>query len=196
MRWGLGERLRAGAEKFRAGTDRLVYSPEDPVTVMARVLDESYTGIGDAELTAVVRRDDGGAETSLVLTPREDSNGFYEAQMPPLPVGGAYTLTVTRKDIAEKPFVETSFLVTESRRPVEMGVVQPRRETLDALAKGTGGLVVLPGDEMDLKECFGEGKGIVQERLEYALWNNPWVLLILALLLTSEWILRKRGGLA
>jgi hypothetical protein len=196
MRWGLGERLRAGAEKFRAGTDRLVYSPEDTVSVMARVLDESYVGIEDAELNAIIRNEDEGIETQIVLQPREGVNGFYEAVLPPFSRGGAYSLKVVRKDIVAQPSVETSFLVTESRRPVEMGVVKPQTESLQALAKGTGGMLTLPGNEMDLIESFGEGKGVVQERLEYALWNNRWVLLILALLLTSEWILRKRGGLA
>ncbi len=196
MRWGLGERLRAGAEKFRVGTDRLVYSPEDPVTVMARVLDESYAGVEDAEISAVICRDDDNTEISLVLSPREGSHGFYEAHIPPLPVGGAYTLKVVRKDASERTAVETSFLVTESRRPVEMGVVMPQKEVLETLSKGTGGILTLPGEEMKVVESFGEGKGIVKERLEYALWNSPWILLLLALLLTSEWILRKRGGLA
>ena len=191
MRWGLGERLRAGVEKFRAGTDRLVYTPEDPVIVMARVLDESYVGIKDAELTAIITLDDDdNLETQVSLKPRDG------AVLPPLSQGGAYSLTVVRKDIVAQPSVETAFLVTESRRPVEMGVVQPQFETLQALAKGSGGVISLPGSEMDLIESFGEGKGVVQERLEYALWNNPWVLLLLALLLTTEWIIRKRGGLA
>lgn len=196
MRWGLGERLRAGTEKFRAGTDRLVYSPEDPVTVMARLLDESYVGIEDAELRALISCKDQGVESEITLQPREGANGFYEAMLPPFPRGGAYTLQVIRKDIVAQPSVETAFLVTESRRPVEMGVVQVQSETLQALAKGTGGMLTRPGNEMDLIASFGEGKGVVQERLEYALWNNPWVLLLLALLLTTEWILRKRGGLA
>ena len=196
MRWGLGERLRAGAEKFRAGTDRLVYSPEDPVTVMARVLDENYVGVSDARLSARITSADSDAEIRVDLQPREGGNGFYEASVAPIPEGGAYTLEVVREDLAAQPSVQTSFLVTESRRPVEMGVVQPRREILEILAKGTGGMVVLPGEEMNLVASFGEGKGIVQERLEYALWNNPWVLLALAMLLTAEWILRKRGGLA
>ena len=197
MRWGLGERLRAGAEKFRAGTDRLVYSPEDPINVMARVLDEGYVGIQDAELVATISlNDDESVATRIVLKPREGANGFYEAIHPPLSRGGAYILKVLRKDIVAQPFIETSFLVTEFRRPVEMGVVKPQTATLEALAKGTGGKLVLPGFEMDLVESFGEGKGVVQERLEYALWNNLWVLLVLALLLTTEWILRKRGGLA
>lgn len=196
MRWGLGERLRAGADKFRIGTDRLVYSPTDSVNVMARVLDESYAGVEDAELSAVISSEEGGTETKFTLNPRQGANGFYETLLPPISVGGAYVLKVFRDDMTDQPAVETSFLVTESRRPVEMGVVKPQRETLEILAKGTGGTVALPGEEMALALGFGEGKGIVRERLEFALWNSPWVLLLLALLLTTEWILRKRGGLA
>ena len=92
--------------------------------------------------------------------------------------------------------VETSLLVTASRRPIEMGNVRPERDVLDALAKGTGGKVVTPDAIGTLAEIFGEGRRVVQERREYALWNNPYVLILLAFLLTLEWLLRKKGGLA
>jgi len=196
MRWGLGERLRAGSERFRAGTDRLVYGPEDPVTVMARVLNEDYSGVSDARLEAVLRRKDGGEVTRVALTPRADSHGFYEATLPPPKRAGAFELEVVRLDAVAPEKIEASFLVTASRRPIEMGTVRPSRDTLEALAKGTGGRVVTPDRLTELVEAFGEGRGTVQERREIALWNHPLVLLLLALLLTAEWVLRKRAGLA
>jgi len=64
------------------------------------------------------------------------------------------------------------------------------------LAKGTGGKVVAPDAVRTLAEAFGEGRRVVQERREYTLWNNPYVLILLAILLTLEWLLRKKGGLA
>jgi len=196
MRWGLGERLRAGQERFRAGTDRLVYGPEDPITVMARVLNEDFSGVEDAQLEAVLKGGDGHEVTRVQLVPRADSHGFYEAVLPPQGQAGARLLEVVRKETVARESVETSFLVAASRRPIEMGNVRPTREVLDALARGTGGKVVTPDALQSLLEAFGEGRGVVQERREYTLWNNPYVLLLLASLLTAEWLLRKKGGLA
>ncbi len=196
MRWGLGERLRAGQERFRAGTDRLVYGPEDPINVMARVLNEDFSGVGDAQLEAVLKNSEGREVTRVNLTPRADSHGFYEAVLPPQGQAGARQLDVVRSDTVVRERVETSFLVTASRRPIEMGNVRPASDLLDALAKGTGGKVVSPDALPTLAEAFGEGRRVVQERREYALWNNPFVLILLAFLLTLEWLLRKKGGLA
>jgi len=196
MRWGLGERLRAGQERFRAGTDRLVYGPEDPISVMARVLNEDFSGVGDAALEAVLKNGEGREVTRVKLAPRAGSNGFYEASLPPQGQAGACQLEVVRTDTVARESVETSFLVTASRRPIEMGNVRPDRAVLEALAKGTGGKVVTPDALGTLAKAFGEGRREVQERREYALWDNPYVLILLALLLTAEWLLRKKGGLA
>jgi len=196
LRWGLGERLRAGQERFRVGTDRLVYGPEDAISVMARVLDESFAGVADAELEAVLRTADGREITRARLKPRAESHGFYEALLPPQGQAGACGVEVVRLDSVARERAETSLLGTASRRPIEMGQVRPVRETLETLAKGTGGKVVRPDGLASLAELFGEGRRVVQERREYPLWNNPFVLILLALLLTAEWLLRKKGGLA
>ena len=196
MRWGLGERLRAGHERFRAGTDRLVYGPEDPVNVMARVLNEDFSGVTDAQLEAVLKNSEGREITRVHLAPRAESHGFYEALLPPQRQAGAFHLEVVRMETVARERVETSFLVTASRRPIEMGNVRPSRDVLDDVAKGTGGKVVAPDALGSLMTAFGEGRRVVQERREYALWNNLYVLILLALLLTTEWLLRKKGGLA
>jgi hypothetical protein len=196
MRWGLGERLRAGQEHFRVGTDRLVYGPEDTINVMARVLDDDFAGVETAEIEAVLKTSEGREITRTRLVPRADSHGFYEALLPPQGRAGACQLEVVRLDSVARERVETSLLVTASRRPIEMGDVRPSKGVMEALAKGTGGKIVTPDAIGSLTELFGEGRRTVQERREYALWNNPFVLLILAVLLTLEWLLRKKGGLA
>ncbi len=196
MRWGLGERLRAGQERFRAGTDRLVYGPEDAINVMARVLGEDFAGVENAALEAVLKTGEGREITRTRLQARAGSHGFYEALLPPQGRAGACRLEVVRLDSPARERVETTLLVTASRRPIEMGDVRPSKGVLEALAKGTGGRVVAPDAVGSLAELFGEGRRTVRERREYALWNNPFVLALLAVLLTLEWLLRKKGGLA
>ena len=195
MRWGLGERLRAGQERFRVGTDKLVYGPEESIVVMARVLGEDFSGVENAELEAVLKNGEGREITRTRLSPRSESHGFYEATLPPQGRAGACFLEVVRLDTVARERVETSLLVTASRRPIEMGEVRPRRDALEALAKGTGGRVVTPDALPTLAESFGEGRRVVQERREYPLWSNPFVLIALTALLTLEWLLRKKSGL-
>lgn len=196
MRWGLGERLRAGHEQFRTGTDRMVYGPNDPVIVMARVLNDDFSGVSDAKLEAALSTDDGREIVRTTLMPRPDSHGFYEATLPPQTRAGVCRLNVIRTDTVAQENIETSFLVTASRRPIEMGNVRPSNDTLAALAKGTSGRIVTPDQLETLNHAFGEGRRTVQERREIALWSHPFVLLALLCLLTAEWLLRKRGGLA
>jgi hypothetical protein len=196
MRWGLGERLRAGQERFRVGTDRLVYGPEDSISVMARVLGEDFAGVENAELEAVLRTGEGREITRTRLAPRADSHGFYEALLPPQ---GGREPASWRSCGSTRWRASASrrrLLVTASRRPIEMGDVRPSKAVLEALAKGPGGKVVSPDALGSLAELFGEGRRVVQERREYALWNNPFVLILLGVLLTLEWLLRKKGGLA
>ena len=121
---------------------------------------------------------------------------MYEAVLPPLADPGRYDVKLARKDGAPGEPVETAFLVVTAERPVELGDVVATRTTLDALARWTGGRVVGPAHAADLWNAFGEGRQTVAERRERPLWDTPWLYLLIVGLLTAEWILRKRGGLA
>ena len=195
LRWGMGEKLRAGREGLRLGTDELVYTPQHPARVLARVTDKDFAAIPDAQLEAAVLH--GGREVARVrLAYREGSHGMYEAVLPPLADPGRYDVKLARKDGAPGEPVETAFLVVTAERPVELGDVVATRTTLDALARWTGGRVVGPAHAADLWNAFGEGRQTVAERRERPLWDTPWLYLLIVGLLTAEWILRKRGGLA
>lgn len=198
LRWGLGERLRDGTPTLRVGTDRIVYAPAEPVRVLARVLTEDFAGVADARLRALLRRAEDGA-TGVVsrVTPayRKDSEGMYEATFPSPGEPGRYRIEVARLDGRGDERVETTFLVATARRPRELACVAATRETLDTLARWTGGQVTGPARAMELATAFGEGRRTLREPLERPLWDRPWVLLLLLGLLTAEWVLRKHGGL-
>jgi hypothetical protein len=196
LRWGLGERLRDGDERFRVGTDKLVYGPDDSVRVVARLLKEDFSGEDGARLEVAIRDANGHELQHATLAPRPESHGIYEALLPPPEIPATCRVIVSRQDSASGESVETSFLVTASRRPIEMGRVRPDSASLLALAKGTGGKLVTPDRIGELAEAFGEGSGTVRERHEYALWCHPLLLAVLGVLLTAEWLLRKKHGLS
>jgi hypothetical protein len=194
LRWGVGEKLRAGKEGLRVGTDELVYTPQRPARVLARVTDKDFASVSNALVDAVVTH--GEKEVARVrLAYREGSHGLYEAALAPMADPGRYDVRLTRKEGAVEDHVETAFLVVTAERPVELGDVTASRETLDVLARWTSGRVVGPARAGELWNAFGEGRREVPERRERPLWDRPWMYLLIVGLLTAEWILRKRGGL-
>jgi hypothetical protein len=199
IRWGLGERLRDGTPQLRIGTDRITYAPNDPIHLLARVLDEQFAGVDNARLTATLRSVAGGVtgEVSRVnLDYRKDSQGIYEASLPPQAAVGPYQITLERHDGGTQAPVSTGFLVATARRPLEMARVNASRDVVEGLARWSGGRVVDPAGASAMAEAFGEGSRTVREPLEVPLWNRPWLFFLLAGLITAEWILRKMRGLA
>ena len=246
IRWGLGERLRSGTAQLRVGTERMTYTPHEPVRILARVLNPDFTPVTDATLRAAVRSAQSGREQksgnreqradtvpqpineqtnkrtnesseqrsngSTVQRSNEpaesaiadfayvpDSQGLYEAFIPPIAEPGAYTVTLLDperySEEGEGHEVSTMFFIASSRRPIEMANVSASRETVDALARWTGGRVVSPHEANELAEDFGEGNRTVREPVEIALWCRPWLFLLLVALVFAEWVLRKMRGL-
>ena len=201
MRWGVGEKLRAGNTYVRLGTDQLSYTPHEPVRILARLADEDFTPIQDAVVYATLARDD-KVITRVALQHRPDSNGMYEATLEPIPTIGMYTVTLECKD-AEKRLgkdypqgLSTQFSVITARRPAEFVHATADWKAPRTMARLSGGRAVPPSRALTLWNGFGEGSGLVQDRIETNLWDSPWLFLVVLLCLTVEWLIRKRGGLA
>ena len=169
---------------------------------------ERGTGNGESPNDATVERSNGStvqrsneptesAIADFAYVP--DSQGLYEAFIPPIAEPGAYTVTLLDPERysgeGEGHEVSTMFFVASSRRPIEMANVSASRETVDALARWTGGRVVSPHEAAELADGFGEGSRTVREPVEIALWCRPWLFLILMALVSAEWVLRKMRGL-
>ena len=217
IRWGLGERLRSGTAQLRIGTERMTYAPYEPVRLVARVLKPDFSPVTDARLRAAVRVADdageqgtGNGERSNEETKKRrneetidfayvpDSQGLYEAVLPPMGEAGAYAVTLLDPERysgedAEHD-VSTVFFVASARRPIEMSNVSASRETVDALARWTDGRVVRPHEAAELADAFGDGSRTVKEPVEIALWCRPWLFLVIFGLVLAEWILRKMRG--
>ncbi|MBL9153885.1 MAG: hypothetical protein JNK37_15435 [Verrucomicrobiales bacterium] len=205
VRWGAGENLRSGGEQVRLGTDRLTYTPSDSVEIIAKVLDADRRPIIDADLTAVVLRD-GEALTRQKMSYRSGSSGLYETSVTGLNQPGEYTVRLEGPAVdaalqagdggGELTAIETGIVVVASRNPVELAELTADRDFLNHAAQVSGGRVAEIGDADSLVETFGAPKETLTERRNITLWDK-WPLLALFLgLLTTEWVLRRRSGLA
>ncbi|MDF1861517.1 MAG: hypothetical protein P1U87_14970 [Verrucomicrobiales bacterium] len=201
-RWGAGENLRSGNELVRLGSDRLTYTPNDPVEVSAKVLDENRRPVTDAEIEVEVWKDDERISRQK-LSYRTDSSGVYETSISGLRDEGEYQLKLVGESVdagvASFPdgpeSIETQFLVVTTRNPVELAELTADRNFLNRSATLTGGRVAELNQLETLLDSFGAPKETLTERRNVTLWDT-WPLLLTFLgFITTEWILRRRSGL-
>ena len=88
----------------------------------------------------------------------------------------------------------TSFRVVGARSAVELSETTLNQPLLDSIAKMSGGRVFR--GEGELADLFLKGDETRTELRETSLWDVWPILAMLALFLTVEWVLRRRGGLS
>lgn len=186
VRWGAGPNLRSGNETVRLGTDQLTYTGDDRVHIITRLRDEELNPIVDEDLTAQVRNED-GESTSVPLKYRKDSNGIHENMAGPFLKPGVYEVTV-------KEDVITTFRVVGARSAVELSETTLNKPLLESVAELSGGRVF--DGQGRLSDLFLRGEETREELRETSLWDTWPVLALLALFLTAEWVIRRRGGLS
>jgi len=200
VRWGAGPTLRAGGQRARLGTDQLTYTPDDPVKVAARLRDAELKPVDDDSLQAEVLRD-GKVVTTVAMKPVEGSNGLYETELNRFENSGRYEVRI-KGDRADALIKEdgaknltAGFRVVGSRGPIELAETTLNLPLMETVAQLSGGKVVSTNDISQLTGLFLTDKDERMETRETSLWDRALVLGLLALVLASEWILRRAGGL-
>lgn len=186
VRWGAGPNLRAGDSKLRLGTDQLTYTGDDRVKIMARLRDGELNPLMDENLVAKVKHESGEV-IEIPLAPRENSNGLHEALAGPFRRPGNY-------EVAVRDEVVTTFRVVGALSAVELSETTLNRPLLESIASTSGGRVY--DGEGTLAELFLRGDETRTELRETSLWDIWPVFTLLAILLTAEWVMRRRGGLS
>jgi len=191
VRWGAGPNLRSGNNKARLGTDQLTYTGDDEVRIMARLRDEELNPIVDGSLTAEVRHESGQSST-VDLSYREDSNGLHTAVAGPFRNPGSYEVILSGDTVEDE--LLTNFRVVGSLSAVELSETTLNLPLLESVARLSGGRVF--DGEGNLADLFLTEEETREELRETSLWDRWVVFGLLALFLTTEWIIRRRGGLS
>jgi len=201
-RWGAGPNLRSGNDFARVGTDRLSYTPNDPIEVTAKVLDPERRPVTDAGVEIEVWKDGERLRTQR-LSYRTDSSGLYETSLTGLAEEGEYQLKLVGDEVEEAlaaapdgpKEVATELLVVTTRNPIELAELTADRDFLNRATSMTGGKLAELDDLASLVGSFGAPKEVLKERRNITLWDK-WPLLIAFFgLLTTEWVTRRRSGL-
>lgn len=202
FRWATAGKLRAGTELVRLGTDRLFYSPTQPVQVQAKLIDMQRKPISNAQV-AVNIFDGEQLVRSQSLQPTDTATGRYEADLGTLPPGRKYRIELqsdrARQILSQQNVtdaVQTEIVVGQDfAPPAELLDLSADRSLLGRVARLTGGRL-LEVDELDqATEGFGVGVEEYEQMHHQSLWD-AWPLLVVMMLFgAAEWTLRKRVGL-
>ncbi len=200
LNWGAGENLRAGTPWVRLGTDRIRYAPGDAVKVIARVLQTDYTPVSEAKISVVLTRE-GDKVSTRRLNYRPQSQGIYEANVGPFQMPGRYQLELQGAAVTDilqessAPPVQTDFIVEVAHNPVELSTFTADHALAEQIATLSGGRLLRPSACDELETAFGPATETLRERADVTLWDHWLLLMLMLMLLTSEWLLRRKGGL-
>lgn len=189
LRWlveSVPERVEVIATPARAG-------PHEPVTLRARVADEGFLDVNDAQVTAHIITPSGRTvDVPLEWTLRED--GSFAGRLLP-EEQGVYRITAeARRGRDTTRSAPASLLVDDHGADVERAEL--RAPALRRLASETGGRYYPLDAAGQLADDVAYTESGVTVRETRDLWDMPAMFLALLTLLGVEWGIRRARGLA
>jgi len=199
LRWATAAKLPGGTSLVKVGTDRARYSPHAKIVARAKIQKQDFSPLVANDVAVKVF-----SGKQLVLRKNlayaADSPGLYWAELGELP-SGTYRLELSApsaKPMLDQDKVETvatEFSVDPST-PAEQVELSADRALLGQIASSTGGIVAELYEAPRVLGALGPGTLATHEVRQYTLWDCWWLLTIIISLVTAEWLLRKKVGLA
>lgn len=196
IRWLAEPTMR---DRFVAEPVRGVFQNGESPEFSARLWDDRYSPVSDAKVTVEIAALDSitsfSGSRALELRPR-GLDGNYGASTDPLPPGSYRFVAEARSTDGETLLgrLESSFWVDENGP--EFLRVRPDPGTLEQIARASGGVATdAEGLESVLSRLPDAVRRIGRVR-EIDLWNQIGLFIAFIVVLSIEWFLRRRRGLA
>jgi hypothetical protein len=195
VQWATGEKLPAGADYARLGTDRSRYPARSPVRVRAQLLRPDGAPLVTDRVAVKVFRDE-AMVLRAELHPLTGSPGTYAAEFEP-PGGGAYRVVLDAPAVqprleAEGVEAVATEISVDPAAADETIELSPDPALARRLAEVSGGVAVPPERAERVLEVLGEPAGVRVQRRDVPLWNTWPLLALLLAAATAEWLLRKK----
>jgi hypothetical protein len=202
LRWATADKLPVGTELVKIGTTRTRYDWQTPVVVKARLLDPNFAPVESNQVYVnVFRGQQLVMRQQLVLEP--NSAGRYSTSIEQLPSGSyRYALEFPKAaEVYPSDQVQaiqglSSDFSVDPFTSVEQVELDPDRGLLSGLAGLTRGVQVEPAQAGEVLGALGEDTQIRREPpRQYSLWDSWPLLVLIVLIATVEWVIRKKVGL-
>jgi hypothetical protein len=172
------------------------YSEDEAVEFSAQVYSQDYSPISDADVRIKILNQSSG-ELVNEFNLEQVGFGLYSGSINLSRGDYRYEAVVSRRGMDLKNF-SGRFTVGESE--VEFLNTRMDVKLLREIAQKTGGEFLTPDEIDNLPKIISSlpdfKPAVVERRREYILWSRIEPLLIVVILLSIEWFLRKRYGLA
>ena len=171
----------------------LTYRPGDRAELRVRLRDGQGLPVTQAAVDAVLVRD-GICSGTVRLVPDDAGGGLFRGKTAALEPGNHEVRLESEAIPASELKAKTTFKV-ESPETGELNQLHLNEEALLEVAASSGGRYFREEDAAALLEVLAPmSRGKVIES-KTVLWQSPWWFWSVILLLTGEWVLRKRWGL-
>jgi len=197
IQWAGGEPFQVSGEKVDIGVSKVISRPGESVPIRARIHSTAGDGgfvEGLQDVIARVTDPEGKLMGEYALEPAGNS---YRGVVPALPEDGAYSVHISSKTgLGSAKSAESMATIRRfSETNTELARPQQRVGFLKSLATRSGGSYIPESEARTAVEVVMGKFGREVEVKETAIWNHWLWFLVVIVLLTIEWLLRKRYGM-
>ncbi len=180
--------------QIEIGAEKDVYSMDDTVNIVADIRDKKFIPVSDAQATARVTKPSGLVlDVPLKFTTLNNVNTYAgEFKADEL---GEHKIELIGNSGALGPLsAKSSILVSDLNR--EYYSAAQNSDLLKRISAETGGKYYTPSQAQSLLDDLTYRQTPYSERVTKDLWDMPINFMLIVGLLSGEWFLRKREGLA
>lgn len=185
--------VSSAPRQVEVGADASVYVMDDTVRVVADIRDKHYQPVSDARAIVRITKPSGATvEAPLKFTSINDANVYsaeFKADEP-----GQQQLELLANSSAGPISAKGKVLISDLNR--EFYSAAQNTDLLKRVAADTGGKYYQLSDLQSLLDDLTYRKTPYSERVTKDLWDMPINFFLIVGLLSAEWFLRKREGLA
>ncbi len=188
-------RLRRRDDRVDLRVDKVTVETGSQVRLGLTIMDEEYNPSLSEEYPVFLRGATGEPEKRM-LRPVPGELGSYQGSVT-MDQPGSYSFLVFANDNPSDEVLarEDVFVKIPDREMADSSQDRALLEKIAATSKG--GRYVFLADAQDLMDDLGSRRPFDKEvdRRTHPIWDNIWTLLALLVILSAEWILRKRARL-
>jgi hypothetical protein len=178
------QRLLGGSKRTQLTTEKQNYTTGERISVYARLYSVGYEPVQEPAIKgAYGLRTSDGQRFEVTLRPIPEQPGLYRGEFV-APAPGSYQFFVE-----PDPETPLDFNVTEPK--FELGETAMNEGLLKEMANITGGAFFREETLYKLPETISAKTEKVRSPLEVELWASPLAFILMLMVITAEWILRK-----